>query len=927
MLQKKPLALAVSAALGFGVAVFGLPVMAQDSAQVLEEVVVTGSRIKRADLASASPVTVLSREDLKATGITDIGDLIQSMPSMSGSPIGTTTNNGGDGSVQVDLRGLGASRTLNLVNGRRTVDGGDYQTIPAAMIERVEILKDGASAVYGADAVAGVVNVITRKDFEGAEIEAQSSDWDKADRGKQDTLSVVFGKGFEGGHFMFGAEYVKQQEAYQSDVPWGHMQDTYYIYPEGCEKQPSSPYDGSASGGCYPLGSSRIEEGRLRFADGETYMNEGNGLVPYDGRTYNYAPGNYLQTPYERFNVFSEGSVEITDNVRAFLELRGNLRDSSQELAPTPLSTETDPAYDGVWEGTPYSGISEQNYYLAQALTAAGLPVLPVTNARRRMSERARSFDQDVTQWQGVFGLAGQITQDIDWELSYNRGVRTITSNDFGQYFGPNLANALGPSADLDGDGTPECYQDLADPTSVIAGCVPMNLVGGPGTVTDDMYNYVQANLTDHLRVEQEIWEFFVSGSSFELPGGALGWSVGAFHQEQDLNNSPDSGKQLGQVTGNTGGATVGSLEVNSAYLELLAPVFNNGAQALDVKLGLRHDDYSAFAAEDTWQIGLDFQVIKGLRLRGTAGSVFRAPTIDDLYGGSSDSFPSFSDPCAADPPAAGCAQQSEQLDSQVLTQVGGNPNLTPETGDTYTVGVVWTPEFVSGDLSVTVDYWDIQFEDAISSLGADFILEECYVNGLADACALVTRDADYEVSLVKDLPLNVAEEAVNGVDTEIRYTFGLDQFGLKDKGEMRLSFLWAHLLERSSIPFDGAEKTEYRGRYAGSAFAEDKFNYSVAWNWNNLTVSYLGEYISKLDADTFCNCDSNPYIQKIDDMLYHDVVASYTFASNTSITAGVTNLTNEEAPFIETGFNATTDPSTYRMFGRGYYLRLNQKF
>jgi outer membrane receptor protein involved in Fe transport len=345
------------------------------------------------------------------------------------------------------------------------------------------------------------------------------------------------------------------------------------------------------------------------------------------------------------------------------------------------------------------------------------------------------------------------------------------------------------------------------------------------------------------------------------------------------------------------------------------------------VKLGLRHDDYSAFAAEDTWQIGLDFQVIKGLRLRGTAGSVFRAPTISDLYGGSSDSFPSFSDPCASDPLPAGCAQASEQLDSQVLTQVGGNPNLTPETGDTYTVGVVWTPEFVSGDLSVTVDYWDIQFEDAISSLGADFILEQCYVNGLADACALVTRDADYEVSLVKDLPLNVAEEAVNGVDTEIRYTFGLDQFGLKDKGEMRLSFLWAHLLERSSIPFDGAEKTEYRGRYAGSAFAEDKFNYSVAWNWNNLTVSYLGEYISKLDADTFCNCDSNPYIQKIDDMLYHDIVASYTFASDTSITAGVTNLTNEEAPFIETGFNATTDPSTYRMFGRGYYLRLNQKF
>jgi outer membrane receptor protein involved in Fe transport len=374
--------------------------LAQDDAQEIEEITVTGSRIKRADLDSASPVSVLQREDILDAGLTDVGNLIKRMPSMSGSPIGTTNNNGGDGSVQIDLRGLGVDRTLTLVNGKRVVDDGDYQTIPANMIERVEVLKDGASAVYGADAVAGVVNIITRKDFDGIEVNAQAADWFNTDAGAQVSIGLLAGVTFDRGNFLFGAEFVDQEEAYQADAPWQHFQSDYYIYPEGCDAQWFAPYDGTPSGGCYLLGSSRIPEGRFNFLGGDAYINPGQGLVADDGRSYNYAPVNYVQTPYKRTNIFAEANFDVTDNVRFMTEVRGNLRTSRQELAPMPYDSGPgfDPAFQGVFNGTPYNGISEDNYYLVQATAAAGLPALPAERVRRRMVELTRAFDQDVTQ-------------------------------------------------------------------------------------------------------------------------------------------------------------------------------------------------------------------------------------------------------------------------------------------------------------------------------------------------------------------------------------------------------------------------------------------------------------------------------------------------------------------------------------------------
>ena len=921
MLRRKPLSVAVATAMGVATTagMMSSSAFAKES-EMIEEVIVTGSRIKRADLDSASPVTVMTREDFEWKGVTDVGYLLQRMPGMAGSPIGTTTNNGGNGSVQIDLRGLGSIRTLTLVNGKRTVDGGDYQTIPATMIERVEILKDGASAVYGADAVAGVVNIITRTDYEGVSVEAYTTDFFDMDSGAQQSYNFIAGKSFDGGNVMFGAEFVDQEEAYQADAPWDFFQDSWYIYPSGCENQVTAAWDGTATGGCYPVGSSRIPESRIGFLTQGTFMAPGGVLTPHDGRTYNYAPVNYIQTPYERTNVFAHLNYEIFDGVQLAAEIRWNDRSSAQELAPQPYNSPTDPAYDGVFNGRAYSGISEQNYYLRQSIDAynaanpgAPLAYEPVRDARRRMVETTRRFEQEVDQTQINISLSGDFN-DIAWNVYFNRGFRDRTDLDFGQFSGPQLSNAMGPSADLDGDGMPECYQDVADPSSIISGCVPLNFFGGAGAVTQDMIDYVAIDLVDTFEQEQYQYGFSFSGNAFELPGGPMGWAVGYEYRKEDLTYSPDSGKQLDAVTGNTGAGTTGSYKSDSLYAEAFLPLFDNGSQSLDITAGVRWDDFDTFGDDTTYQVGIEFRPLETLKLRATVGEVFRAPSIYESFGGQVDSFPTYLDPCAQTPLPAGCAQASVQLDTQVLARVGGNPDLVPEEGDTLTAGVVWTPDFDFGDFSVVVDYWENELEGRISSLGVNYILNDCYENQNAPACALIQRRADYSIASIQNAPLNVAQSDAAGVDLEIKTAFSTDI------GDFEAELLWARFLDFDRRAFPGDDASDQVGRYNGSAFAEDKINYTIAWRRGDWTVSYLGEYISELEADV----SFLPVTQDIDDQLYHDLTVIYQLGdTGFRFSGGVTNVTDEEPPYIDFGFNASTDPSTYRLFGRGYYFRV----
>jgi outer membrane receptor protein involved in Fe transport len=505
------------------------------------------------------------------------------------------------------------------------------------------------------------------------------------------------------------------------------------------------------------------------------------------------------------------------------------------------------------------------------------------------------------------------------------------------QYSGDRLQKALGPSADFDGDGMPECYDDINNSATLITGCVPLNMFGGGvvdrptgdvlvSTLTDDMIDYIAVDLVDNRQAKQTAAGASLTGSNLELPGGALGWAVGYSYWKQEYTYRPDSAKQTNAATGNVGAGTDGQLTNNAVYFEFLAPLWDNGTQNFYLKGGLRYDDYDAFSGDTTWQLGVEFQAIESLKFRGTAGTVFRAPTITELYGGVVDSFPTYLDPCVTQPLPPGCSGPGVQLDSQVKAAVGGNPGLVPETGETYTAGLVWTPQFGDHSFTATVDYWQIELEDAISSLGVQFTLDSCYNDLNEQACSLITRNSDGAITLIQDTNLNVADQGGNGVDTELRWNYA------SNVGQFEAAVLWSHLLERTKTAFPGDAEQDLSGRYTdptaqdGGAYATDKLNYSLQWMWNDLSVGYLGEYIGPLDGDTvFFGTD---YIQKIDSQLYHDLVASYTIgAIGTTLAGGITNLTDEAPPFIDVGFNAKTDPSTYRLFGRGYYLRATWKF
>ena len=933
------------------------PAYAQDADAEADNIVVTGTRIVRPNLVAASPVTTIDRQELLSTGVTDIGDLVQSIPSMSGSPIGTTTNNGGNGTVRVNLRGLGTSRTLTLVNGQRTVDGGDFQTIPSIMIDRIDVLKDGASAVYGADAVAGVINVITRDEFDGIEVSAQHSLWDNTNGGEQTTLSALAGKTFDKGSFVFGAEYVKQKEVYQRDTPWDFFQDSFYIYPGGCEAQVASAYDGTPTGGCYPVGSSRIPESRLGFLTQGTFLvgtpadtdYEVGLITPHDGRNYNYAPVNYVQTPYNKLNAYAQGAFDVNDSTQFKFEIRGNRRESSQELAPQPYNSPTDPAHNGVFNGTPYSGISQDNYYLRRAVdlynTSLGLNLgddgalayEPVRDARRRMIETTRRFEQSVSQIQSVFSLEGEL-DGVNWDVYANYGFRNFSQQDFGQFSGPNLFNALGPSADLDNDGRPECYGDITDASTLIAGCVPLNFFGGGAvdrstgviqaqTLTQDMIDYVAIETNDTTDTEFVATGFGLSGDAWELPAGTIGWAAGAGLWSQSLKDIPDSAKQGGTVTGNTGAATSGKLNNLHVYGELLLPIYDNGTQKLELKGGARYDDFDNIGGKATYQVGGNFQLTDTLRARGTYGTVFRVPDVFDLFQGPTDGFPQYNDPCRTNnpsggtlTPAVGCAQGVVQLDTQVLAINGGNPFLKPEQGDSLTLGVVFQPDFIEDhNISLTVDYYKMNVTDGISSVGINQTLQECYVNQNAAACSLVTRRPDYSIAQVLNTQINVSKDLAEGIDTEVRWSHDA---GFAD---LSASLIWTHVLERSFLNFDGADVDDYTGRYIGSSFPEDKFNYSFGLRKGMFNVIYRGEYISGTENNAAFIPD---YIQNVDTALYHDITINADLEQyGARISAGVTNLTNEAPPYIDGGFNASTDPTTYRTFGRGLFIRGTKTF
>ena len=813
----------------------------------MEEVVVTGSRIPRGDLNGPSPVAIYDQFAIARSGATSIGQFLREAPAIAGGAQTTAVNNGGSGAQNVSLRGLGSSRTLVLINGRRAPDssGGnsglvDLNVIPVAMVERIEMLKDGASAIYGSDAVAGVVNIILRDDFEGLSFSAQTGQSSESD-GEKTEWALTFGDANEDSNYIVSVSRVEESETLAGNKSWAR-QAKFLLGGEWVDGGSSAPpwgrYDGQTLGPDYT-------------GDGA------GGLRDYSSATdsYNYAPVNFQRQPNERWILNVSGGtvveglsdVAFLDQTRAFAEIQYIDRESSYALAEQPLAPQAFYGFDA-----PYSADNAYN-----------ITGVEISDWRRRLVEDGPRTGFDETQTVRVVGgFEGEFKNGILWEAYFNYG-QADSLNNYGPLFNLNkVANAVGPTA-LDGDGVLRCDTngDSAFSDADVAECVPLNTFG-ENSITAEMVDYLAFRQNETNKYTQEIYSVTLTKPDlFELSGGNVGISGGYLHREDSGRFTPDALvaelAESGAVTGTPSDITAGSYEVDEFFVEARLPVL----ETLEVDLGLRYSDYNTFGDTSNWKVGVQYRPTNDWLIRGSASTSFRAPTISDLYGGAGISFPGVSDPCASNPtqnciddgvPADGFVQ----ISTQVRTMVGGSVNVQPEEAETLTAGFVYQPSQVEG-LAFAIDYYNIEVTDPITTIGASVILTQCAVSG--DFCDKVERFGpgpnQGAPRRIDNGTTNAGAIETSGVDLLAEWQ-GLDT----DVGTFGLRWEATYLLEYDKtqangvvVPHDGFFRDDEDGH-----FAEWRYILSATYayeSWSaQIDYRFIGE-VTEFGQDLLGSC------------------------------------------------------------------------
>ncbi|WP_394696496.1 TonB-dependent receptor [Pseudoxanthomonas japonensis] len=928
---------------------------AQEATTTLDKVEVTGSRIKRTDVETSQPVFSLTREDIQAQGLTSIGDVIQNLTS-NGTALNTTYNNGGNGETRVSLRNLGSNRTLVLVNGRRWVAGTglggatDLNTIPTAAVERIEVLKDGASAIYGSDAIAGVVNVILRTDFDGAEANAYYGQFSQGD-GAKESYDITIGSSGERFSAMFGAGYVKESPVMAGDREISAVPVFGTGVAFGSSTSPNGRFalcSGTFSPGTCSVGETRPNgtAGQFGYDEGQTpaqWRPWGAGV----NDLYNFAPDNYLVTPQERKSIFGQASFDITDNVRFTATSTYNNRRSEQLLAAMPIVLGTGPGA-GVQART--ISISPNSIYNPFGQTVSRIQ-------RRAVETGGRSFNQNVD----TFGFVGALEGNFEfadryfsWDVGYSYGRNDQNDTTNGLFNILALRNALGPSF-IDGAGVARC----GTTGSVIEGCVPLNLLGGVGSMTPEMLAYSTFVAHDEYQYTMKQWFANLSGEIVELPGGMLAFAAGLEHRSESGYDSPDALINSGNTTGNARTATAGSYKLDEAYLELSAPLLRDVflARELELSLATRYSDYDTFGDTLNSKFGFKWKPIEDLLVRGSWAEGFRAPSIAELYSGVADSFASIADPCSttfggtygslnADQRARCHAQGVpvggyDQGNSQIRISVGGNPNLLPETSTSKTLGLVWSPSFISG-FDVSLDWWNITIENGIITRSGQFILDSCIEDGNPLACSLYTRSATGAIDNLLSSGLNSAEIDAEGYDLTLNYRLPDTRFG-------SFSFSWDNTYYASYEEDRNGDNLvgEY---FDGSNNWRIRSNLLARWEMGDWGATYAARFYSRQEET--CPFYYNDYgfgslcsdailgpgedggvdvvqegsLNKIGAATYHDMSVYWKAPWNAKITLGVNNVFDKTPPTSYVTFANTFDPS-YDINGRFIYMQYNQKF
>jgi len=909
-------------------------VIAQE--EEIVEIAVTGTRIRGLNPDSFSPVAIITQEAIAISGKISIGELLQEMPSQ-GSGLNRNYNNGGDGSVRMDFRNLGSGRTLILVDGKRWINSGegangsvDLNTIPTASVERIEILKDGASAVYGSDAIGAVINIITKDDYNGVEFQAQTGEYVDGG-GLANSYQFTAGRSFEDGSFMIGASLVEIEDLHNSD-----------------RKQTAArPSFGGSSG--TPQG--RLAYGGVVPGCSNFTVNEGtSGASPGDFRCwtspddrFNYNPYNYVETPNERVNLFAKGRFNIAENTDVYLFGIYQNRESDQLLAPMPLFYGFGDfgGSEGISANNPYNPFGLEfcdlygNSVEGKACNSTNYPDGYATGwfGRRLLEAGNRNFIQDIQTYRLEAGIE---TEYNGWDISAYAiiGQNKATTTTEGLLNTANIKKALA------GDCTSPCV-----PMNVFGGQGPDSvymgdgLWSGSGSITPEMVDYITFQAHDMGKNEMKSYGFDIVGELGALPAGPVGVAFGYEFRNEEGMFSPDAFIAAGLSSGNAASPTSGGFDVDEWYAEFAIPVLEN----LDLSAAVRFSDYSTFGSTTNTKIGVTYSPIEMVSFRATFSEGFRAPSIGALYSGNNDSYPDLKDPCdvnstnftgAGGVQSGVCASQGvpngfTQPNTQIRTTVGGNPDTKPEESKGYNFGIIVRP---IENLTVYLDYYDIEIEDTISTIGSQLILNGCYTGSNPAYCSQLQRLPTGYFKDIRNTVYNIGKVETSGY--EITATYDWDNTW----GAWRAIADFAFLDEFDVTKANGAVE-HYAGYVVGNSrdqFKDMKGNLQLFWNRNDISASVTAQYheevkgvastVPKTLADGTKEAGDDP--RKLDQTWYLDAQASYNLDSfNSIITVGIDNILDEDPPYFPDSFANDFDPS-YRTWGSQFwYARVTTSF
>lgn len=939
----------VASAAGSGALAQSTSPVAAAAGEDVEAIIVTGSRIRQDPLSQSSPVVTLDQASLQRTGLSSVADILQRLPSAAGG-LNTKVNNSGNignppdgggvgaGSAQIDLRYLNAKRTLVLVDGVRFVNGSsasgipstvDLNTIPANMIERIEVLQSGQSPLYGSDALAGVVNIITKASQEGLQASAQFGTFRQGDGHTQD-YNLSYGIKGPTTNVVFGASYVKQDAVRTADRVTSQFPN------------PGQTSCGDAVGGC----SSAIPNGRFTVlglpnltlkapVSGRPRFDAANPTGPNSdfrafsqADAFNFAPLNYFLTPSERYGFWISAKQELGENVNFRIQALYNRRNSQNQAAFLPLFVGPDAGNGNLLDTISVDATNPFNPF--GVTLSAGKPGEGPANystIRRRLVEAGqRTYTQNVDTMSMTAGFDGSF--DVGGRTWYWDAKAVIAFNDARQLFTGNvnaqkLAQALGPLASCTGE------------------CVPFNIFGGVGSVTPAMLAFVTFN--ENSRSSQQLQDYTanLSGDLFDLPAGPVGFAVGYEHRYQFGSYDPDPVIAAGLGSDIPSLPASGSYNSDEIYGEIRVPILKDVPlfSTLDVSGAVRYADYSTSRASTTYTGSVLWKPFDQLLLRGSYATGFRAPSIGELFGAASRSDAPIDDPCTNLPgspwqtsatvranciangvPANGSFQEAN---GQVSVTTGGNSALDPETSKTLLFGAVYSPAWArdsgfASNLTFEANYYDIKVEGAIAPIDAAITLARCTSLGDALSCAAIARSGNGAISRVNGLLQNIGGIRTRGIDATINYrsrATSAGMFGLSLNGNFLLKY-------NETVPAAaGFTTTDYRGTTRGfpdQSYPRFKGNAVVDWSVGDVMAAFTGRYIDAVREAGG---------RKLANRFYSDIQIGYTpgfLDQKISFFVGVNNVFNVDPPpcFSCTGPNF--DPTTYDIPGQFGYFRIS---